>query len=175
MNSRNVGTPAQEEMGMLVRLTHDGDKDLVEPKTYAMGGTPRTIECEIREPGFVRLTALSRSWQGKSTYVKAYSVAACEPEKIVPAVTLPDDFDAFWAKARARLADVPLDLKQEKVDPLCNELHDVFKVSFSPTSTTPGPTGTCLCRKPGKRSTRDLSPSRLRASASRARISSRVA
>jgi cephalosporin-C deacetylase-like acetyl esterase len=118
-------------MGVVVTLTNDGGKELVESKTYEIGATPQTIEYELQTPGFARLTAIGRSWQGKMTYVKTFSVAACDPEKIVPAVTMPEDFDAFWQKARARLAEISVDVKQEKIDSLCNEKHDTFKVSFA--------------------------------------------
>lgn len=130
------GSPVTEEMGVVVTLTHDGGRSLVEQKTYDIGATPQAIEYQLDEPGFVRLTAIGRSWQGKLAYVKTFAVAACEPEKIVPGVSMPDDFDEFWTKARSSLADMPLDLKQEKIEHLCTDAHDVFKVSFANINNT---------------------------------------
>lgn len=117
-----------------------------EPKTWVRretqtwltieDGGSETIEYTLEEPGFARLTAIGRSWRGEREYIKSIAVAGCEPEKIEPVVTMPDDFDAFWQKGRERLAEIPLDYQQERIDHLCNETHDVFKVSFENINNT---------------------------------------
>jgi len=129
------GKPVQGTMTVHVDLTCDGGK-LIDRKKVEIGTESVTIEHKFRAPGFVRLTAIGRSWQGKLTYVKTFAVAACEPDKIKPVVTMPEDFDEFWERGRRRLADIPLDLKQEKINHLCTEEHDVFKVSFANINDT---------------------------------------
>lgn len=125
------GAPVQEKMLVQVILTQDGIKELVPEEKIEVGAEPLMIEHSIAEPGFYRLTAIGRSWQGGRCYVKSIVVAACEPERITPVVTMPDDFDDFWEKGRKRLAAIPLDLKQEKVEALCDGTQDTYKISFA--------------------------------------------
>lgn len=114
----------------------DGTMQVHAGKVYPMKNEPVTIEHTMKKPGFVRRTAIGRRWKGEVCYLKSIAVAACEPEKIKPVVTMPDDFDAFWAKGRERLAEIPLDPRQERIDPLCTDDYEVSKVSFANINDT---------------------------------------
>ena len=130
------GAAVDGTMKVHITLTQDGGTSLAQPSVLEISDKPATIEHTIEGPGFVRLTAIGRSWEGKRCYVKTFSVAACEPEKLEPVVTMPADFDAFWEAGRKRLAAIPPDIKQERIDDQCTEDYEVFKISFANINDT---------------------------------------
>lgn len=86
------------------------------------------IEAEpMRAPGFVRLNVRSevngQEYRGAAT-------AAFAPEQIQPTQTEPADFDAFWAKALAELAAVPLEPRLTLLPEACTDRVNVYQVSF---------------------------------------------
>ena len=88
-------------------------------------GNPFTVKGRLAEPGFLRLTLTAKG------AAKVWSVGY-EPEKIEKGSPLPEDFDAFWAKARAKLAEeVPLDAKMTKVPECSTADFDYYRISFA--------------------------------------------
>ena len=70
-------------------------------------GVAFTVSGTLGEPGFLRLSLPSTKDGRADPFVFS---AGFEPGKIKKGSPSPDDFDEFWAEARARLArEVPLD------------------------------------------------------------------
>ena len=89
-------------------------------------GNPFTVRGSLAEPGFLRLTLAA---PGAET--KVWSVGY-EPERIEKGSPSPDDFDAFWSAARAKLAkDVPLDARMTKVPERSTADFDYYRLSFA--------------------------------------------
>ena len=115
---------------------------------------PFTAKGTLPYPGFLRLTI--RDERGKQ--LRAYS-AAYEPEKIRTAVPRPDDFDAFWENAIAKLEkEVPLDPQVEQVPGWPKKGVNLQRVSFAtvegkrvygilstPTDSSKGPYPVRIC------------------------------
>lgn len=77
------------------------------------------------DPGFLRLTVHGAG--GTATWGVGY-----EPDRIRPVTPVPDDFDAFWAAARQRLArEVPLDAQMTKVPERSTAAFDFYRISFA--------------------------------------------
>ena len=93
-----------------------------------------TVEGSLDEPGFLRVTAMTRprpkgSLWGIGKGNVCWSVGY-EPEKIKAGSARPADFDAYWDGERARLErEVPLDMRKTKVDAMCDDSFDVWKLS----------------------------------------------
>ena len=88
-------------------------------------GNPFTVKGKLAEPGFLRLTLSAKD--GKKVWGVGY-----EPERIEKGSPSPDDFDAFWADARAKLAkEVPLDAKMTKVAERSTADFDYYRISFA--------------------------------------------
>ncbi len=81
----------------------------------------------LREPGFLRCV-VTADLGGKP--IRALATAGFAPEKIVPTQTEPPDFDAFWAAAKAELAQVPLDARMTHLPEQGTAAIDVYHVSF---------------------------------------------
>jgi cephalosporin-C deacetylase len=81
----------------------------------------------MKEPGFLKCE-VTLTHNGK-TYSDFTSVAF-EPEKIMPATTLPDDFQLFWDQSLARLATVPVDSKITPLPGLSSDRVNVYHVSI---------------------------------------------
>jgi cephalosporin-C deacetylase len=58
------------------------------------------------------------------------ATAAFEPEKILPAVEMPSDFNAFWNAAKAELAKIPIDAKMTLLPDRCTEKVNVYHVNI---------------------------------------------
>jgi len=142
--------PVQGTMRVLWNLSRDGgDTSLPgqwlasngQPETWVndrgthgielVDAKPETLTYVMDKPGFIRLNATGRVWQGERTFRRGVAAAACEPHRIEPVVTMPEDFDAFWASGRERLAAIPLDPRQERIEHLSDEQQDTYLVSFA--------------------------------------------
>ena len=94
------------------------DVDLSSCRRFEVGGTRET-------PGFLRLTVEC----GRRR--KLWS-AAFDPESISAGAECPPDFDAFWKGAVEKYnREVPIDVKLERLDGLCDGDCDVFLLSLS--------------------------------------------
>ena len=86
-----------------------------------------TIKGSLSEPGFLRLKVTSEDGKFRKDWSVAY-----EPRKIRKGSPSPDDFDAFWADARKKLAaEVPLDPQVELVPERCTSNIDFYRISFA--------------------------------------------
>ena len=86
-------------------------------------GNPFTVKGKLAEPGFLRLTL-----DAEGAKRKVWGVGY-EPERIVKGSPSPDDFDAFWADARAKLAkEVPLDAQMTKVAERSTADFDYYRI-----------------------------------------------
>ena len=92
-------------------------------------GVAFTVSGTLSEPGFLRLSLPPTKSGRDDPYV--FSVGF-EPEKIRKGSPSPDDFDAFWAAARARLAsEIPLDAQMTRVPERCTAAFDFYRISFA--------------------------------------------
>jgi cephalosporin-C deacetylase len=99
-----------------------------EKKTVAMPLAGLAIDAgTMKEPGFLRCIVTTdvagHRYRGLAT-------AAFAPEKIAPTQVEPADFDAFWAKAKADLAKVPIEGRMTLMPDACTSTVDVYHVSF---------------------------------------------
>lgn len=89
----------------------------------------------MKEPGFLR--CIATSMVGRS---RGLATAAFSPEKIKPTQTEPADFDAFWNKAKAELAALPLDAKLTPMPTETTDKHEAFEVDLQNIGTPPATT-----------------------------------
>ena len=96
------GKPVREGQVSYV-LDNDG-KEPVRKGSASLEG-PTVIRGSLAKPGFLRCQV---SWQGGGKKpLTAMAAAGIEPQKIPPSLPVPDDFDAFWAGQKRKLAQVP--------------------------------------------------------------------
>ena len=82
------------------------------------GGTPtepvklddNVIKVEAVKPGFIQVLV---NYEENSKQLTSKGGAAVEPEKIVPGVKKPADFDSFWDSEVAKLRESPLEVVRE--------------------------------------------------------------
>jgi len=91
-------------------------KDGVQPKrsgqlklTDGLG----TISGNLREPGFLQCQVTFQT--PARSNLTAVAGAGVDPLEIKPSLPIPDDFDAFWAEQKAKLANVPANPKLLRV------------------------------------------------------------
>lgn len=99
-----------------------------EGKTILKNGVAVVKAPGFNSPGFLRCTA-SVEVDGK-TY-SSYATAGFEPENIQPSTTLPDDFQAFWEKAKQELAKVEMKPVMKLIPERCTDKVDVYHVGIS--------------------------------------------
>ncbi len=65
------------------------------------------IPVTSEDPGFLRCVANFTPLEGKT--LRSTAGAGFSPLKIEPSLPVPDDFDAFWAEQKKKLAELPLE------------------------------------------------------------------
>ncbi|MGE4563782.1 MAG: acetylxylan esterase [Victivallaceae bacterium] len=129
--------------GYVINWTRTGDDGKTVSGKSPLAAGPFTVKTSLDRPGFVRVLATLSDPAGRElrkTYPnkKVDKIffdggAGVEPEKLA-GIAEPEDFDAFWAKQKAKLATVPLKPEMKKIESkLANS--DVYEV----TIPCPGP------------------------------------
>ncbi len=88
----------------------------------------------MKDPGFLRCVVTAAGGG------RGLATAAFSPEKIKPTQTEPADFDAFWTKAKAELADLPMDAKLTPMPSETTDKHEAFEISLQNIGTPPATT-----------------------------------
>lgn len=98
-------------------------------------------------PGFLR--CIVTTTVDGFTY-RGLATAGFNAADIKPTVQLPADFDAFWAKAKAELAKIPLDTRMRLMADKCTGTVDVFEVSMLNIGKSRFYGIVCIPKKEGK-------------------------
>lgn len=101
----------------------------------------------LKTPGFLRLTARA-DLNGK--IIQNMATAAFEPLKIQPTVTMPSDFNQYWNKAKAELAEVPMHPVVEPLEALSTETVAVYQVALQNIGGSKVYGVLCVPKKAGK-------------------------
>jgi len=109
-----------------VELDNFGPKNQLRRKVDLAKENPFVVRGRLNEPGFLLLTATA-----KDTKPFCWGVGY-EPEKLEKGSPSPEDFDSFWAEARAKLArEIPLDPQVVKIDSRSTKAFTYYRVSFA--------------------------------------------
>jgi len=95
-------------------LSNDGT-DVVSKGDSAYAGKPLEVTGTLGQPGFLHLEVTYKSKSGEQ--VSAIAGAALDPLKIQPSLEAPQDFDAFWANKKQRLAELAMN---EQIAPVAS-------------------------------------------------------
>ena len=157
-----------------ISWTRSGDDGKVEKgKAPASLTEPLVIKTKLDKPGFVRIEALIvdksgkayrksfrgdpntpegkkalNAWERKDKRVFFDGGAGVEPETL-QSVPEPKDFDAFWARRRARLAKVPLEAEKKELKNYSKSMN-VYAVSIKCAGPHPSTGYLSVPKKPGK-------------------------
>lgn len=114
--------------GLAVKYRVGPDAMPTDEKSAIVTSSGLTIAAgTLREAGFLRCV-VTADLGGKT--VRGLATAGFAPEKIEPTQTEPKDFDAFWAAAKAELAQVPLDARMTPLPEQSTAAIEVYHVSF---------------------------------------------
>jgi len=134
----NVGDTAQFKVSLLrlgkpvpnarVRVSFGMERmPVMRVDTIDLGGGARTLKGALSHPGFLRATATAvvdgANYTGMAT-------VGFSPEKITASVTMPDDFQAFWAKSIADARRTPLAPIMTKLPQYSTPDVDAYHISF---------------------------------------------
>lgn len=86
-----------------------------------------TLRRTMREPGFLR--AIVRMIASPDAVARV-ATAAFDPDRITPAIDLPDDFTEFWREGIAEARKVPLEPVMTRMPERSTNDVDVYHVSF---------------------------------------------
>ena len=105
------------------KIVASGTIDLAQKNPFVISGSRST-------PGFLKILLTADGYSPRWN-VAGWSVGY-EPLMIRKAAPTPDDFDAFWAGARARLArEVPLDVRLTPYPEKSTADYDYSRISFA--------------------------------------------
>ena len=157
-----------------ISWTRTGDDGKIEKgKSPASLTEPLVIKTKLDKPGFVRIEALIvdkngkayrksfrgdpntpegkkalNAWERKDKRVFFDGGAGVEPETL-QSVPEPKDFDAFWARRRARLAKVPLEAEKKELKNYSKSMN-VYAVSIKCAGPRPSTGYLSVPKKSGK-------------------------
>ncbi len=94
-------------------LSNDG-QELSRGKATVVEGQA-TVTGTLPAPGFLRCRLSFEVGEG-SEPIRALGAAGLDPLQIKPSMPVPDDFDEFWAKQKAKLAAVPMKPELSEVE-----------------------------------------------------------
>lgn len=106
----------------ITRYGDDGKTETFDVETKP--GVPAVCRTSLAQPGFVMVKAVlldkdgkavKRNWLNNVCNVEFGMGACVAPEKLKQGVPEPADFDAFWRKAKAELAAVPMRVLEKKL------------------------------------------------------------
>ena len=78
-------------------------------------------------PGFLTCRVFLLDEKG-ATVADDLAQAAVDPEKLRPMTDMPEDFAAFWERAKAENAKIPMDPRVERAEQWCTDKVDVYYV-----------------------------------------------
>jgi cephalosporin-C deacetylase len=81
----------------------------------------------LKSPGFLQCI-VTAFYEGKE--YRGLATAGFDPSSIKPTVENPGDFAAFWDKAKAEAAKIPVDARMILLSEKCTENVNVYHVSF---------------------------------------------
>ncbi|MCQ2379293.1 MAG: hypothetical protein MJ016_08870, partial [Victivallaceae bacterium] len=131
---------------VVYRLRDDAGTDQTGKFDLGQEGDEVFLETALDRPGFIRLTAELVDEKGRKmrgiddrgevSFGHFDGGAGVEPERI-PSNPAPDDFDAFWAKQKARLAAVPLRADVKLLDRYSDAEFQTFAVTVDCAGARP--------------------------------------
>lgn len=138
-----------------VRVTYRVGPEMMPPrveKTVELPAEGLVVDGgTMNEPGFLRCIATVEK-NGK-TY-RGLATAGFQPQSIKPTQVDPDDFDAFWAKGKAELAELPIDAKIIPLPEYGNASADCYQVNLQNVGMSASPSRFygifCEPKAPGK-------------------------
>lgn len=95
------------------RISKDGVEPPLQDGVVSMAEGFATVSGKLDEPGFLQCRADFVA-PGESVPT-ARAAAAIDQLEIKPSMPVPDDFDAYWAGEKKKLADVPLNVRMTPV------------------------------------------------------------
>ncbi len=97
--------------------TLTGDDGKKSSGTLDLSGKPVNITTTLDKPGFARLQLTVHDTDGKLLFgSEKFDSCVGADEKQIPQIAEPADFDAFWAKQKARLATVPVNPQIKEIE-----------------------------------------------------------
>ena len=134
--------------GTTIRWKRTGDDGKVQ-QGEAKADAPVIVKTSLYRPGFVRLVAELVDASGK-TVARFDGGAGVDVDKIRPDNPEPDDFDAFWARHKATLAQVPMDGATCREVPSGRDDVKLYEVSIPCAGPRPSTGFLSIPAKPGK-------------------------
>ncbi len=98
------GSPVTEGE-VAVELSNDGSVE-IKRGTRVLSSEPVIVTGTLDQPGFLRCT-VTYTLPDTTKFI-GLGAAGLDPQNIKPSMPVPDDFDAFWAAKRAKLAELPM-------------------------------------------------------------------
>ena len=114
-----------------IQVDYEVSEDLMPAhtkKSITLKGNEGTIVGgTMKQPGYLRVKAIVEHEGSKYT---SYSTVGFEPDKLLPKVKMPDDFDAYWTETLKLLDKVDLAPKMDLIADRCTDKVDVYHISF---------------------------------------------
>ena len=93
-----------------------------------------SLPAEFKKPSF--LTLIVTLPDGDPTKKQVYAGAACDPEKLLPSMPKPDDFDAFWNGKKAQLDAMPFQVELKPIPAMTDDQIETYELILDNINNT---------------------------------------
>ena len=114
-----------------IEVNYEVSEDLMPAhvkKSIRLKGNEGVIQAgTMKEPGYLRVKA---TVEHEGTKYTSYSTVGFEPDKLMPTVKQPSDFDEYWSKTLKLLDKVDLSPRMERLADRCTDKVEVYHISY---------------------------------------------
>lgn len=111
-----------------MQYSMDTERILKEKRLTLVPSSPVTMKYRLKEPGFLRCRLFSTD---VDSTLLAEAGVAFEPERIIPILPEPPDFDEFWEREKAALDSIPENVRIMRKTEYSNSKSLFYQVSIA--------------------------------------------
>lgn len=124
-------------VGKKLKWERQGDDGLSEKGEAISSEEPLTVKTKMDQPGFVRVTVKAFEPDGSEIKILAFQGSAGVDWRSLQGLAEPEDFDAFWAKQKAKLAGVPVRVEMVPVPVPEDNANEYFDIKIDCAGNAP--------------------------------------
>ena len=124
-------------VGKKLKWERQGDDGLTESGDAVSGEKPLVVKTKLAQPGFARVTVKAFEPDGSEIKILPFQGSAGVEWQSLQGLAEPGDFDAFWARQKAKLAEVPVRVEMVPVPVPGDDANEYFDIKIDCPGNAP--------------------------------------
>ena len=124
-------------VGKKLQWERRGDDGLKENGEATSGEAPLIVKTSLAQPGFASVTVKAFEPDGNAMEVRAFQGSAGVDWHSLQGLAEPEDFDAFWARQKAKMGELPVRVEMVPVPVPGDEANEYFDIKIDCPGNAP--------------------------------------